>query len=70
MEQTKLAHAAMIIKDSAIEYLAKFHGVTRDTVLEAIRSDSPNKAQTQFAELVTAGIEEAMRLRDSGAINI
>ena len=52
---------ALIIKDSALQFLADKHGLTVDEVVIAVQSGNV-RATEQFNTLVQAGIKEAMAL--------
>ena len=59
--QMNVQAIALIIKDSALQFLADKHGLTVDEVVIAVQSGNVRAAE-QFDTLVQAGIKEAMAL--------
>jgi hypothetical protein len=63
----KIAAAAQIIKDGALEMLASKSGFSVDEVANLILSGHEGAAR-QFRQLVEAGIEQAMKMHSAGEI--
>lgn len=69
MNQAKMQAAAQIIKDSAIEFLAAKHGLTVETVITELNNGNA-RAMQQFAQLVKAGIDGAIKMHNEGQISL
>ena len=61
MNAEQIQAAALIIKDSAIQFLADKNGLTVNEVVLAIKEGNINAAK-QFNDLVTAGVNQAMAM--------
>jgi hypothetical protein len=61
MNAEQIQAAALIIKDSALQFLADKNGLTVNEVVFAIKEGNINAAK-QFNDLVTAGVNQAMAM--------
>jgi xanthine dehydrogenase molybdopterin-binding subunit B len=64
----KILAAAEIIKTETIEFLAKKHNCTADTIISAMKSGKAPTLEAQFDELVKLAIDKAIEMHNAGEI--
>lgn len=62
--------AANIIKNEAIEVLAKKHNTTTFIIINTLMQNASESLAKQFHELVTLGVQKAVEMHGEGLISL